>query len=42
MSARTSDPDGLGEDIAWCARESVIDAVPRLAAMRGAAAEVTL
>jgi phosphosulfolactate phosphohydrolase-like enzyme len=42
ISARTYGPDGLEDDIRWCARESVLDAVPRLAAMRGATAEVTL
>jgi 2-phosphosulfolactate phosphatase len=31
----------LAEDIAWCARESVLDVVPRLARMDGAAAEIT-
>jgi 2-phosphosulfolactate phosphatase len=31
----------LGEDIAWCARESVLDVVPRLARMEGAAAEIS-
>jgi 2-phosphosulfolactate phosphatase len=30
----------LGEDIAWCARESVLAVVPRLAGMDGAAAEI--
>jgi 2-phosphosulfolactate phosphatase len=30
----------LAEDIAWCARESVLDIVPRLARMEGAAAEI--
>lgn len=30
----------LGDDIAWCARESVCAVVPILAGMRGAAAEV--
>jgi 2-phosphosulfolactate phosphatase len=30
----------LAEDIAWCARESVLDVVPRLARMEGAAAEI--
>ena len=30
----------LGEDIAWCARESVLDVAPRLARMEGAAAEI--
>ena len=28
------------EDIAWCARESVLEVVPRLARMDGAAAEI--
>jgi 2-phosphosulfolactate phosphatase len=28
------------EDLVWCAREDVADAVPRLAAMRGSAAEI--
>ncbi len=30
----------LGEDIAWCARESVLEVVPRLAGMEGSAAEI--
>jgi 2-phosphosulfolactate phosphatase len=30
----------LGEDIAWCARESVLEVVPRLARLEGSAAEV--
>ncbi len=30
----------LGEDVAFCARESVLDVVPRLARMEGAAAEI--
>jgi 2-phosphosulfolactate phosphatase len=30
----------LEEDIAWCARESVLDVVPRLARMEGSAAEI--
>jgi 2-phosphosulfolactate phosphatase len=30
----------LGDDIAWCARESVLSVVPRLAGMEGAAAEI--
>lgn len=30
----------LGEDIAWCARESVLDVVPRLARLDGEAAEI--
>jgi 2-phosphosulfolactate phosphatase len=32
---------GLDADIAWCARESVLDVVPRFARMVGPAAEVT-
>jgi 2-phosphosulfolactate phosphatase len=31
---------GLDGDIAWCARESVVDVVPHLAALDGAVAEV--
>ena len=31
----------LGEDIVWCAQESVIDVVPRLLRMEGEAAEIT-
>jgi 2-phosphosulfolactate phosphatase len=34
--------DQIGEDIAWCARESVLGAVPRLVGMDGAAAEIGL
>jgi 2-phosphosulfolactate phosphatase len=30
----------LGEDIAWCARENVLDVVPRLTRMEGVAAEI--
>jgi 2-phosphosulfolactate phosphatase len=33
---------GLADDIAWCARESVLDLVPRYRGMVGHAAEVTL
>ncbi len=32
----------LEEDIAFCARESVLDVVPRLVALRGSAAEIAL
>jgi len=32
--------NGFEDDIAWCARESVLDVVPRYARMFGAAAEV--
>jgi len=40
LNARTYGPPGLEEDIAWCARESVLDVVPRLERMLGAAAEI--
>jgi 2-phosphosulfolactate phosphatase len=40
LTARTYGPPGLEEDIAWCARESVLDVVPRLAGIAGAAAEI--
>ena len=33
---------GLDDDVAWCARESVCDVVPRFVGMRGAGAEVGL
>ena len=33
---------GLDDDVAWCARESVLDVVPRLSGMRDHAAEVVL
>jgi 2-phosphosulfolactate phosphatase len=42
LNARTYGPPGLEEDIAFCARESVLDAVPRLARMHGTSAEITL
>jgi 2-phosphosulfolactate phosphatase len=42
LTARTYGPSGLEEDIAFCARESVLAAVPRFTGMRGAAAEVVL
>jgi 2-phosphosulfolactate phosphatase len=42
LNARTYGPPGLEEDIAFCARESVLETVPRFAGMRGAAAEITL
>jgi 2-phosphosulfolactate phosphatase len=41
LNARTYGPPGLEEDIAFCARESVLDVVPRFAGMNGAAAEIT-
>jgi 2-phosphosulfolactate phosphatase len=40
LNARTYGPPGLEEDIAFCARESVIDVVPRFSRMTGAAAEI--
>ena len=42
LNARTYGPSGLEEDIAFCARESVLEAVPRFAGMRGPAAEIVL
>jgi 2-phosphosulfolactate phosphatase len=40
LNARTYGPPGLEEDIAFCAREDVLDVVPRLAGMVGTAAEI--
>jgi 2-phosphosulfolactate phosphatase len=40
LLARTYGPPGLEEDIAFCARESVLEAVPRFAGMQGPAAEI--
>jgi 2-phosphosulfolactate phosphatase len=40
LNARTYGPPGLEEDIAFCARESVLETVPRFAGMHGNAAEV--
>ena len=42
LTARTYGPPGLEEDIAFCARESVLEAVPRLAGLVDGAAELTL
>ena len=42
LNARTYGPPGLEEDIAFCARESVLGVVPRFTGMVGTAAEVTL
>jgi 2-phosphosulfolactate phosphatase len=42
LNARTYGPPGLEEDLVFCARESVLDAVPRFAGLRGPAAEITL
>jgi 2-phosphosulfolactate phosphatase len=41
FNARTYGPPGLEEDIAFCARENVLDVVPRLSGMVGPAAEIT-
>jgi 2-phosphosulfolactate phosphatase len=40
LNARTYGPPGLEEDIAFCARESVLDVVPRLAGLLDGAAEI--
>ena len=40
LNARTYGPPGLEEDIAFCARESVLEVVPRFARMVGSAAEI--
>jgi 2-phosphosulfolactate phosphatase len=40
LNARTYGPPGLEEDIAFCAREDVLDVVPRLTGMVGTAAEI--
>jgi 2-phosphosulfolactate phosphatase len=40
LTARTYGPPGLEADIEFCARESVLDAVPRFTGMVGAAAEI--
>ena len=42
LTARTYGPPGLEDDIRFCARESVLEAVPRLLGMRGTAAELGL
>jgi 2-phosphosulfolactate phosphatase len=42
LNARTYGPPGLEEDIAFCAREDVLDVVPRFRGMVGAAAEIML
>ncbi len=41
QSARNLLAAGLADDIAWCARESVLDVVPRFAGMAGGAAAIT-
>jgi len=40
LAARTYGPPGLEEDIRFCARENVLDVVPRLVGMHGSAAEI--
>ena len=40
LTARTYGPPGLEEDISFCARESVLDVVPRFAGLVGGAAEI--
>lgn len=40
INARTYGPPGLEEDIAFCAREDVLDVVPSVRGMRGTAAEI--
>jgi 2-phosphosulfolactate phosphatase len=42
LNARTYGPPGLEEDIAYCAREDVLDVVPELTGMEGSAAEIML
>ena len=42
LLARTYGPPGLEEDIRFCARENVLDVVPRFSRMVGPAAEITL
>jgi 2-phosphosulfolactate phosphatase len=41
LTARTYGPPGLEEDIRFCARENVVDIVPRFSRMVGPAAEIT-
>jgi 2-phosphosulfolactate phosphatase len=42
LNARSYGPPGLEADIEWCARESALDVVPRLARVVDGAAEITL
>jgi 2-phosphosulfolactate phosphatase len=42
LNARTYGPPGLEEDIAYCAQEDLLDAVPQLTGVEGAAAEIML
>ena len=41
LNARTYGPPGLEADIEWCARESVLDVVPRLQRVVDGTAELT-
>jgi 2-phosphosulfolactate phosphatase len=40
LNARTYGPPGLEEDIAYCAQENLLDVVPELTRVTGAAAEI--
>jgi 2-phosphosulfolactate phosphatase len=40
LNARTYGPPGLEQDIAWCARESVLEVVPRFSRLVGPTAEI--
>ena len=42
LNARTYGPPGLEEDIAYCAQEDLLEAVPELTEVEGAAAEIML
>ena len=42
LNARTYGPPGLEEDIAYCAQENLLDAIPELTAAAGTAAEILL
>ena len=42
LTARTYGPPGLEEDIAFCARESVLETVPRFVGRRGSAAVIAV
>jgi 2-phosphosulfolactate phosphatase len=42
LTARTYGPPGLEDDIRFCARQNVLDVVPRFSRMVGPAAEITL
>ena len=41
QSARNLVAAGLSDDIAWCARESVLDVVPEVVGLRGSAVDVS-